>query len=99
MAFNTAPFENCEGLFYCLALWQNEVTNGYFWSILLMAFGIIVFMGTFNFGVRRSFGYASLSMTLVGLLLIQLAFIPLWFFTLTLIVGALGLVFMIVGEN
>jgi len=99
MAFETDIFGSCEGLFYCLASWSNDVTMGYFWSIILIAFGIVLFMGTVNFGTKRSFGYSSLATSMLSLVLIQLSLIPLWFFTLVLIVGLIGIATMLIGER
>ncbi len=99
MPFETDIFGNCEGLFYCLAAWSNTVTEGYFWSIILISFGIVLFMGTFNFGVKRAFGYSSFATSLIGLVLIQLDLIPLGFFTLILIISLIGLAVMKIGEG
>ena len=99
MAFPTDIFGNCEGLFFCLAKWSNDVTLGYFWSIILIAFAIALFMGTFNFGVKRAFGYASFASSLIGMVLVQLGLIPLGFFTLVLIVSLVGIAVMFIGEK
>lgn len=99
MPFDTDIFTDCDGLFYCLADWSNAVTEGYFWSIILLAFGIVLFMGTFNFGTKRAFGYASFATGLLGLVFIQLGLIPLWFFTLILITSCIGIAAMIIGEK
>ena len=64
-----------------------------------MAFGIVLFMGTFNFGVKRAFGYASFASSLIGVILVQLGLIPLGFFTLVLIVSLIGIAVMIIGER
>ena len=64
-----------------------------------MAFGIVLFMGTFNFGVKRAFGYASFATALIALVLVQLALVPLWFFTLILIVSLVGIAIMIIGSR
>lgn len=99
MPFDTDIFTDCDGLFYCLVDWSNAVTEGYFWSIILLAFGIVLFMGTFNFGTKRAFGYASFATGLLGLVFIQLGLIPLWFFTLILITSCIGIAAMIIGEK
>ncbi len=99
MPFETDIFTGCEGLFFCLGQWSNTVTEGYFWSIILIAFGIVMFMGTFNFGAKRAFGYSSLASSFLGLTLIQLGFIPLWFFTLVLIASGVGIAIMLVGRG
>lgn len=99
MAFETDIFGDCEGLFFCIAEWSNTVTSGYFWSIILIAFGIVLFMGTFNFGGKRAFGYASFATSLIGLTLVQLGLIPLGFFTLVLIVSLVGTAIMLIGEG
>jgi len=99
MAFETDMFSNCEGLFYCMALWSNSVTEGYFWSIILFAFGAVMFMATFNYGSTRAFGYASFSMALISLLLIQIDLIPLAVLTIVLILAALGIAFMFLSDR
>lgn len=99
MAYNTDIFTGCDGLFICLADWSNTVTQGYFWSIMLFALSIVLFMGTFNFGANRAFGYAGFGMGIMALFLIQLDLIPLWVLTLSLVMTGLGIAAMFLSER
>jgi len=99
MAYDTDIFTGCEGLFFCLADWSNSVTNGYFWSIILLSMGVIIGMGTANFGFNRAFGYATMSTALIALLLVQLALIPMYILTITLVLAGFGVVAMLVQER
>ncbi len=92
MAFNTDIFGDCNEIFYCLATWANSVTEGFFWSIILMSFGIVIFMGTFSFGVNRAFAYAGVSVGFIALIFVQMGLIPLIVMTIALILAALGIV-------
>jgi len=95
MAFDTNIFEGCDGLFFCLSLWYNTVTFDWFWVLMLLAFGVILFMATITaFGFGRSFGFASVGMSLGALFMVQLGFIPVWFMTLSVVAGIIGIIIM-----
>lgn len=99
MAYDMDIFGNCDGLFICLASWANNVTEGYFWSIILIVMGIILFMATISYGVNRAFGYGGIGVAFASLLLVQASLIPVWVMTVSLVVGGLGIVSMFLGER
>ena len=94
MTFETNIFEGCEGLFFCLSTWYNTVTFGWFWILILLAFGIVLFMATVGFGSARAFGFSSVGMSLGALFMVQLGFIPVWFMTLSIVAGVIGIIIM-----
>ena len=95
MAYNTDIFTGCTGLFVCLADWANTVTNGYFWTLMILSLGVVIFMATNIFGTNRSFAFSAVSMALLALLLRQLSLIPTFIMTLTMILAIIGIVVMI----
>jgi len=63
MAFETDIFGTCtnDGLMICLAEWLNTITGGAFWTLFLISFMVVVFMGTYRYGSARAFSYAGVS--------------------------------------
>ena len=99
MAFETAIFEGCEGFIYCLFVWANSVTEGFFMTLMLIGLAIIIFMATFNFGVNRAFGFSCGILTLGTIILLQTGLIPTTIGNIIWILGALGVVAMIISER
>ena len=76
MPYTTDMFTGCDGLFICMAQWANTVTDGWFWVLMTIGLGTVLFMATYRFGVNRAFGFASfiagsISITLIFLNLMQ----------------------------
>jgi len=69
MVFRTNIYENCDELFYCLAKWNNEVTYGMFWPIMLLTIGVVLVMATIRLGFGRAYGYASFSTGVLSIIL------------------------------
>lgn len=99
MPFDTDIFGGCEGLLYCLFSWANSVTEGFFMTLMMIGLAVVIFMATFNFGVNRAFGFSSAVIFLGSLILLQAALIPESVATIMIIVGALGIVAMILIER
>lgn len=99
MAYPTDIFTDCEGLFYCLADWSNRVTEGYFFTIIILALGIVILMGSINFGFARAFGYATISCALMGLILVQMSLIPTYILTISLVLSGVGIAIMFMDKK
>ena len=99
MAYSTDIFGGCTGLVKCLADWANTVTDGAFWTVILLAFGVIIFMATFGFGVNRAFGFASIAGVFRALMLSAVNLISNPIAIFFYIVGGVGIVVMRVGER
>lgn len=91
---NTDIFGGCEGLITCFAAWLNEITSGMFWTVALMAFGIVLLLATFRFGFNRSFGFASFGVGAIGMFMFFLGLIPGNILALALTVSLIGIVMM-----
>ena len=72
MPFETDMFTGCDGLFICIAKWANTVTNGYFWLLIIIGMGIVLFTATIKFGLNRAFGFATFAMGMLSILMIFL---------------------------
>lgn len=91
--------ETCDGVIYCLALWASEVTYGVFWAAILMGFGAVLMIGTIRYGTTRAFGFASFSCALAAVFLATMQLMPWWVSSLFILVGALGMVGLVLNER
>lgn len=90
---------NGTGLLEGMALWANNVTNGLFWALMLMAFGVVVMIATSRFGGPRSFGYASF-VGMIGSVFLTIAGLMSWgIASMFIVVGFVGFVVMILNER
>lgn len=92
-------FENCDGLLYCIADWASDVTLGMFWAIILLAFSVIIFIGSQRFGSARAFGFASFSGMIGSIFLATLQLIPWWIASIFILMGLVGFGVMILNEK
>ena len=99
MAYPTDIFGGCTGLVKCLADWANTVTDGAFWTVILLAFCVIIIMATFGFGVNRAFGFAGVSGWFGALTLSAVGLVPSYIAIIFTVVGIIGIVVMRVGER
>jgi len=88
-----------DGMLWCFADWAYKVTNGMFWTFMLMGFCVALFMATAKMGSTRAFGYA----TFVGMIgatwfaIMQL--MPWWITTVFIISGLIGMAMMVLNEK
>ena len=104
MAVGTHPLptnllQTCDGLLYCVAQWANVVTNGFWWTGVLMGFVIMLFIATQRFGTPRSFGFASVMGLLGSLWLVVLDLMSWWVASIFILVGLTGFASMILSER
>jgi len=99
MPFQTDPFTGCTGLIKCLATWSNTVTDGAFWTIILIGFGIILFMSTIRLGSPRAFGFASFACGSGSMLFGIVGLIPWYIVSIFLLLMGGGLVIMRMAER
>jgi len=91
--------DSCDGVLYCVAQWAYDVTNGFFWAGVLLAFVVVVFIATQRFGTPRSFGFASFVGMMAATYLAILVLIPWWIASLFILVGLAGLATLILQER
>lgn len=101
MAFPT-PGEvtaTCTGFFTCMAEWANAVTQGFFWTAMLIGFSFVMFMATQRFGSARSFGFASIVGLLGAIWLATLQLMPWEYASIFILTGVVGFVVLILQER
>lgn len=92
--------DNCEGgILYCMAKWASVVTGGFFWTGLLLAFCVVLFMVTQRFGTTRAFGFGSFVGLLGGIWLTIAELIPWWVGSTFILVGIIGLGALVMNEK
>ena len=94
MAFQTDMLIGCDGLFICMAQWANNVTDGWFWSLITMGLGIVLFMATYRFGTNRAFGFASFVTGSISLILVFLNLMQWYVASIFIVIMVLGIVAM-----
>jgi hypothetical protein len=103
MAFTTDIYGSCsDGMFYCLALWANTVTNGAFWTLLLIGFGIVLIMGASvlpGIGFTRAFGFAGTMCMFAAIFLFTLNLMTWWILSIFVIVGCISIISLVVSER
>ena len=95
----TEILDTCNGFIYCFGEWANVVTDGTFWTFMLLAFVIAIFMATTRLGNKKAFGFASFTAITGSLWLGTLKFMPWWIVSAFSIFGIVGLVIMIMDER
>lgn len=90
---------NDQGLMYGLALWAYEITNGWFWTAMLLTFCVVLFIASSRYTTERAFGYAGVVGLLGSLILITLNLMDWKVGTIFIGSGILGIVWLIVSKD
>ena len=103
MAIHPTPSDimvNCDGLFYCFAVWANAATNGTFFALMLAGFGAILIMATQRiYGYTRAFGFGSFSCALGAIWLATMHLLAWWIASLFILIGAVGMAALVMQER
>jgi len=83
------------GLIEGMGNWANTITNGAFWTLMLLGFCIVLLMSTVAYGMPRAFGFAGTTGLLGSITLAIMEWMPWWIASVFIVVGAGSLVFMI----
>ena len=90
---------NNTGFMSCIADYVNVVTEGAFWVIMLLGFGIVMFMATFTkYGPKKAFGFISFIWIMGGILFATLELMTWWIASAFIVAGLVGLGVMIFRE-
>jgi len=87
------------GLLEGMAIWAYNVTNGLFWTTLLLGFCLVLFISTSRYSTDRAFGYAGISGLFGSLFLVTLGLIPWLYASIFIIVGVISVVTMIMSRR
>ena len=88
-----------DGFVFCISLWANNVTDGLFWAFALLAFAVILFMGTARLGNVRAYGYASFVGMVGAIWLVVMGLLSWTLASAFILNGILGLAIMIMSEK
>lgn len=87
-----------DGFLQEMAQWAFDVTGGFYWTGMLIAFCIVLMISTLRFGSTRSFAYASFAGMNGAIFLGILGLMPWWIVSAFIIVGAIGLASIIISK-
>lgn len=83
------------GLIEGMGDWANNVTEGAFWTLMLLGFCIVLMISTMGYGVPRAFGFAGTAGLFGSIFLIIIGWTPWWIGSIFIVAGAASIVFMI----
>jgi len=98
--FDTVIYSNsCRELFYCFGVWINSVTEGRIWTLLLLGFVAVLYIGASRFGGARAAGFAGVGGLFGALFFVTLKLIPWWIGSLFIIGGGISFVILLMNER
>ena len=87
------------GLLEGTALWAYNVTFGLFWSALLLAFCVVIYIAASVYEDDRAFGFSGVVALFGSTILVTLNLMPWWIAGAFILAGAIGLVAMIMKSR
>ncbi len=91
---------NCtDGTMSCIAQWAYRVTQGMFWVFALFGFCAALFMATSRLGNTRAFGFASFVGMMGSIWFATMGLMSWWITTIFILVGAIGIVVMLMSKK
>lgn len=88
-----------DGIMSCLSQWAYDVTLGWFWVIVLLAFSVVIFMASAAIGNKRAFGFASF-VGMIGSVWLAIMGLMDWAIASAFIlVGLIGIAIMMLDER
>ena len=88
-----------DGTMICFAKWAYTVTQGMFWVFSLFGFCVALFIATSGLGNSRAFGFASFAGMMGSIFFATMGLMSWWIATVFILVGALGIVIMIMSKK
>lgn len=100
MAFQTPTnlVNESQGLMEGIARWAYNVTDGFYWTALLLGFCVILWMSTYRHGQERALGFAGITGLFGSIMLATIGLMPWWIASLFIIFGAIGMAYMIMNR-
>lgn len=88
-----------DGTLVCFAKWAYRVTFGMFWVFALFGFCVAIFMAASRLGNARAFGFASFVGMIGSIFFATLGILTWWIATVFILVGAIGIIIMIMNKK
>lgn len=96
----TDIMDSCtDGILWCFSNWAYEVTNGMFWTFMLVAFSVALIWATSKAGMTRAYGFGATAGMLGAIWFATMALIPWWTATVFIIAGLIGIGLMFVSDR
>ena len=87
-----------DGLLYCMARWNNDITGGWFWVFMLLSFVVVILLSTLRFELKRAFGFAGFVSLIGGIYLAILRLMAWEIASIFIIIGILGIAQLVLQE-
>lgn len=88
-----------DGMFYCFSDWAFDVTNGIYWTLMLLGFSVALIWATSKAGMARAFGFGSFAGMIGSIWFATMSLIPWWTATVFIIVGLIGIGLMFISDR
>ena len=87
------------GLMTGIAQWAYNVTFGWFWTIILGIFCVVIYISASRYSDDRAFGYASIVGLLGSIFLVILNLMSWYVASIFIILGILGIAWMTLNRT
>lgn len=87
------------GLFQGIAEWAYRVTYGWFWSLLLAGFCVVLYLASSRYSTARALGYAGTAGIFGAVFLVTLNLMPWGTAAIFFVVGIILIVLLIIEKN
>lgn len=87
-----------QGLMEGTARWAYRVTGGWWWTLMLMGFCIVLYWVASVHKDDKAFGYAAITGLFGATILVTLNLMPWWIASIFIIAGAFGIAGMILNR-
>jgi len=88
-----------DGTLICISKWAYNVTQGMFWVFALFGFCVALYIATSGLGNSRAFGFSSFVGMIGSIWFATMGLISWWIATLFILIGATGIVVMIISKK
>jgi len=75
-----------------LALWTNNVTGGWFWSMILMGLFVILFMSFKSYSTERAFATSSFVCMIIGIMMGVMGLISSYVVVLLMVIAGIAVI-------
>ncbi len=86
------------GMVEGFANWAYQVTDGIFFTFMLLGFCIILFIATSRYSTARALGFAGVTGLFGSIFLVILGLMSWWVASIFIIFGAISITFMIMSR-
>ena len=86
------------GFMSCYAGYVNVVTSGMFWAMMLLAFGVVMFIYTIRYDPKKAFAFTGFIFIVGSILLVYTGLMTWWIASAFIVTGLISLGVVIYRE-